>query len=202
MSIQSKSGKMPRDITVTRSGWLVYNDDDDRSINLVMVHRYKRWSHYGGWKPDLLVIMISDDKKQTKVVRYSGSTKMQSIHHDDQGNKLYSSGSLEKCLTENRILDICVAESDASAVVVVSAAGKLRFRYTGPPSTPREAFSPRGITTDSQRNILTSDWYNHRIHIIDKEGHFLRFMHNCGLRYPWVFCGLQGQSLCGWVGHM
>ena len=111
-----------------------------------------------------------------------------SIHHDDQGNELYSSGSLEKCLTENRNLDICVAESDAGTVVVVSAAGKLRFRYTVPPSTPRESFSPRGITTDSQGNILTSDWYNHRIHIIDKKGHFLRFIHNCDLQYPWGLC--------------
>nr|XP_022304494.1 tripartite motif-containing protein 2-like isoform X2 [Crassostrea virginica] len=198
-SIQTKSGSAPSDIAVTRSGGLVYADYWDRSINLVSGTQIQTLITLRGWRPrglcstsseDPLVIMTSDDGKQTKVVRYSGSTETQTIQWDDQGNLLYSSDGLVKLkyLSENRNLDICVADYKAHAVVVVSAAGKLRFRYTGPPSTPWESFCPRGITTDSQANILTSDYDNHRIHIIDQDGHFLRFLHNCGLQDPWGLC--------------
>nr|XP_022327028.1 uncharacterized protein LOC111126577 [Crassostrea virginica] len=197
-SVQTKSGNMPWDIAVTLSGDLVYVDYLDSSIDLVSGTQIQTLITLRGWTPlglcstssgDLLVIMESDDDKQRKVVRYSGSTENQSIQLDEQGKPLYSSGILNlKYLSENRNSDICVADRDADAVVVVSAASKLRFKYTGPPSTPGESFRPHGITTDSRANILTSDWDNHRIHIIDQDGHFLRYIHNFGLQKPWGLC--------------
>ncbi|XP_078311520.1 uncharacterized protein LOC144618759 [Crassostrea virginica] len=131
--------------------------------------------------------MTSDDGKQTKIVCHSHSIEQQHIQWDDQGKKLYTSEG-SKYLDENRNFDICVADSHASAVVVVSAAGILRFRYTGPPSTYRGSFHPFGIPTDSQANILTSDCNNNSIHIIDKDGNFLRFFDTYCLRGPRGLC--------------
>ncbi|XP_078309642.1 uncharacterized protein LOC144618019 [Crassostrea virginica] len=106
---------------------------------------------------ELLVSMTSHNEMQTKVVRYVGSID----HWDDNGQPPYSSDRYTKYLSENRNFDICMADLGAGAVVVVNAAGKLRFRYTGPPSAKQQSFKPLGITTDSRANILTADRDNH-----------------------------------------
>ncbi|XP_078331151.1 uncharacterized protein LOC144624977 [Crassostrea virginica] len=196
-SVQTKSKNWPYGIAVTQSGDLVYTDPRDCSINLVSGTQIQTLITLWGWTPlhpcgtssgDLLVVMESVDNKNTKIVRYSGSTEKQSIQWDEQGKPLYTSLGNTKYLSENRNLDICVTDYAAHAVVVVSAAGKLRFRYTGPPSTLLESFSPLDITSDSLGNILVSDPYNDHIHIIDQDGHFFRYIYNCGLQCPWGLC--------------
>ena len=59
---------------------------------------------------------------------YSRSTEQQTIQKYDQGNPLYTSGPSFKYLSENRKLDICLADYAARAVVGVSVAVYLRFR--------------------------------------------------------------------------
>ena len=181
-------------LAVTRSGDLVYTGFLSKLINLVHGTKVQTLIRLRGCKAinicttssdDLLVLVYTRKiaKRETKVLRYSSSTVKQSIQWDDQGNSLYKC-TVSGYLTENRNLDICVVDGNADAVVVVSADGQFRFKYIGNPySTPR-SFNPLGITTDSRANILIADCDNHRIHIVDQDGNFLRYIDNCGLHQP------------------
>lgn len=194
-SIQTKSGNLPQDISVTRDGELIYVDHEDRSVNLVNNKRIEAVVRLQWWKPrnvcctssgGFLVMMIKDENKQSRVLRYTGSEK-HTFQFNDNGKLLYSSGEM-KYVSENKNQDICVADNKAQAIVVINKNGKHRFSYTGPPSASNESFDPVGITTDNHGQILTTDCRNHRIHILDQNGQFLRFIDNCGLHTPWGLC--------------
>lgn len=179
-AVQTRSGSYPLGIAVARCGDLIYADYLEGSLNIVKNTDTQRVIPMQGWKAcgvctssldDILVVVANDDGKLVKVVRYSGSMEKQSIQFHDSGKPLYSPicAFNFKGISENKNLDICVADSDARALVVVDHAGKLRFRYTG-----FHLFRPYGITTDSQCRILASDFNNLNIHILEEDGSFLR----------------------------
>ncbi|XP_078309522.1 uncharacterized protein LOC144617928 [Crassostrea virginica] len=89
-------------------------------------------------------------------------------------------------ITENTNGDICVSDWNAKTVTMVDRTGRVRFRYDGTPTGIKKSFDPIGIVTDSLSQIIVSDFKNDCIHIIDKNGKFLKCVENCGLHKPWI----------------
>lgn len=197
-TIITSCGTWPADIAWNHTGELLYSDSVARSLKIVKRGPVKNWIKFKFWKPgnicvcfsgDLLVTLCNDEETQVKVVRYSGPTEKQTIQFDEEGKPLYSGNSKIKYISENRNLDVCVADSHAGVIVVVNQAGRFRFRYTGHPNSSKaKPFKPYGITTDSWSQILTSDSDNHCIHILDQTGQFLHYIKNCHLQNPHGLC--------------
>ncbi|XP_052677739.1 uncharacterized protein LOC128158820 [Crassostrea angulata] len=197
-TIITKFWGRPIDIAVDGDGDLLYCDWGTKTVLNVKNEQTEELIRLQVWIPvnlcvtstgDLLVTMYSDDATQSKVVRYTGSNKKQTIQFDDEGKPLYSGNSFMKYITENRNHDICVADYKAGAVMVVNEAGQLIWRYTGHLSTTKsKPFKPQGIATDSQGRILTADSHNHCIHILDQDGQFLSYIDNCDLIDPLGLC--------------
>ncbi|XP_061165866.1 uncharacterized protein LOC133174785 [Saccostrea echinata] len=202
-SIQTKSGKKPNDIAVTRSGHLVYTDSGTRTVNIVENEQVQEVIRLQEWLPynlcstssgDLLVSMNNDDYIQSEIVRYSGSTEKQTIQFDNKGHPLYSFSGC-KYISENRNLDICTADYGLCTVVVVNLDGQLRFRYIGHASLFTGPFDLVGIATDSQSQILISDCNNKCIHILHQDGQFLCYIDNIPLASPFGLFVDAGDNL-------
>lgn len=194
-SIKTRSGNIPRDITVTVFGELVYIDEESRTVNVVKDGKIKEVIKLRGWRPlrvcctssnELWVIMDSDHN-QTKAVRYSGSVEKQIIQSSDNGNPFLAPGYYSKCICENKNGDICFADCIFGVVHVFTPLGKLQFTYNGR-STANELFKPCEIVCDSQSRILIVDNINHRIHILDEDGQFLGYIQSLDLRGPFSLC--------------
>ncbi|XP_061188641.1 uncharacterized protein LOC133196800 [Saccostrea echinata] len=193
--VDTLSGDIPVGLAVTKDEELMYTDRKAKSINIVRngtteVLCKPKWfpgticSTDDG---DFLVAMwngLSGKKKEIKVTRFCKTGVKQDIQYDEKGQPLFKiEGEFTGlAVTENRNGNICVADWNANAVVVVDRRGKPRFKY---PGEGEGLFIPRYITTDSQAHILISDIKNQSVHVLDEDGNVVLLIDNCGFSNPY-----------------
>ncbi|XP_061165750.1 E3 ubiquitin-protein ligase TRIM45-like [Saccostrea echinata] len=171
---------------------LTFAVNDDSNVYIVKDNKVEKYLNCDGWllkglcclrNRNMLVSMRSYDEKQSRVVRFSGSTAIQMIQYGNSKQPLFSCDvSFVLFLTENGNGDICVADYGGSAVVVLDSFGGLRFKYDGNLSSQSKytQFLPMHIAADVNHQILIGDSRNNIVHIIDCNGNFVRYLeHSC-----------------------
>ena len=91
-------------------------------------------------------------------------------------------------------------DESASKVVALDKDYRIRYEYTG--QRDREHFIPRDLCTDNAGRVLVTDTVNNRVHILDRDGHFLQYLltEEQGLSEPWrIDVDSKGNA---WVGEM
>ncbi|XP_062580152.1 uncharacterized protein LOC134242136 [Saccostrea cucullata] len=118
-------------------------------------------------------LSVSTDKTDSKIVRYSSSGDvLQELQYDYQYQPLFKKAVYA---VENGNGDICVADWDKKAVTVVDKFGIFRFSYTGNKSS-KEDINGGSLTTDNMHHIIITDFQNDKIHMLDRDGRFLRYI--------------------------
>ncbi|XP_056015630.1 uncharacterized protein LOC125674334 [Ostrea edulis] len=192
-------GNLHDTVTITSHGMyltvynkhVVYTENDTNTVSRVAADKtIQTMFTTGEWRPygitstasdDLLVCLLKDD--QSKVVRYSGTgTVLQEIQYDSQGQPLYRQPIY---ITENVNGDIIVTDWTKRAVTTVDRLGIFRFSYSG----KDKPFFVCAVTTDPAGHVIVTDIKGDKIHMLDRDGRFLRYIiPDLGIKFPRGVC--------------
>ncbi|XP_078327166.1 uncharacterized protein LOC144623061 [Crassostrea virginica] len=202
-------GHLHRTIPVTDQGMyicmynkqLVYSDmknkavkkisDDDTVVTMFTTGDWKPYGITGSASGDLLVYLQKDD--QCKVVRYSSTgTVLQEIQHDSHCQPLYQDPFY---IAENVNGDIIVTDFKKKIVIVVDRLGIFRYTY----SRKDNVLDASSVATDSVGHVYVTDYQGDKIHMLDRDGRFLRYIiPEGGIKNPRAVCMVgDGEMIVG-----
>ena len=187
----------------TYNGFVVFRDyhekalkkisDDDSVVTMFTTGDWTPYGITGSASGDLLVCLRKDD--QSKVVRYSSTgTVLQEIQYDSQCQPLYLGVWY---IAENVNGDIVVTDFNykKKQVIAVNRLGIFRYTY----SEKESAFYPMGVVTNSFGHVIVTNFSGHKIHMLDRDGQFLRYIiPEGGIKYPRAVCRMEnGEIIVG-----
>ncbi|XP_056021782.1 E3 ubiquitin-protein ligase TRIM36-like [Ostrea edulis] len=160
----------------------VYRVADDKAIHTMFTTG--EWEPYGitsTMSNELLVCLRKDDL--SKIVRYNSTgTVLQEIQYNSQGQPLYGKTNY---VTENINGDIIVTDWKKNAVTAVDRLGIFRFSYSG----RGNEFDVCAVTTDPAGHVIVTDSAGNKIHMLDRNGTFLRYIiPEGGIKEPRAVC--------------
>ncbi|XP_062601975.1 uncharacterized protein LOC134263606 [Saccostrea cucullata] len=186
-------------------GHAVYANRNDNTVKKFINGKEETLFCTKEWKPygmtctaalDFLVCLRTSDETESKVVRYSISCDvLQEIQYDSQYQPLFGKTNY---VVENGNGDVCVADWDKKAITVVDKFGIFRFSYKGNKAL-KENIHGGSLTTDSMRHIIITDYLSNKIHMLDRDGLFLRYIiPDQGIRDPRAVCVVrEGELMVG-----
>nr|XP_022323129.1 protein wech-like [Crassostrea virginica] len=142
--------------------------DDDTVVTMFATGDWEPYGITGSASVDLLVCLRKGD--QSKVVRYSSTgTVLQEIQYDSQCQPLYQYAWY---ITENVNGDIIVTGFKKRIVIVVDRLGIFRYTYSG----RNNDLNASSVATDSVGHVYVTDCKGDKIHMLDRDGRFLRYI--------------------------
>ena len=162
------------------------SDDDDDVVTMFMTGEWEPKGITSSASGDILVCLLKDF--ESKVVRYSSTgTVLQEIQYDSQSQPLYQWAWY---IAENINGDIIV--TDNGVVTTVDGLGTFRYSYSGKESY----FDPYGVTTDSFGHIFVTDSHGNKIHMLGRDGQFLRYIiPEGGIEAPRAACMIDDTEM-------
>lgn len=197
-----------QNIAVSKEGELMYSDYINKSINIVKGSQtHILIESEIGWHPQgifctreghvIVTLRVAGDS-HCKLARYEEGNLVQEIQYDKLGNSLFSRGYKCVYLAENSNGDICASDTNSCSLVVVDKFGDLRYHYCCDPTLHRKPFVPDHIITDSQSQIILSDYVNSCLHIFNHDGKYLKCISHPDLELPVALTIDNDDKL--WVG--
>ncbi|XP_061179598.1 uncharacterized protein LOC133188236 [Saccostrea echinata] len=124
-------------------------------------------------KPDIFKVE-SDSRRLVRHVTLTGDVINEFEYQGDKMTRLFT---LPWRITQNGNTQIYVVNRTSLTsgdLVILSSSGRLISVYPG--RRLKENFTPCDVVCDSYFNVLVSDLYNHRVHLLSPDGEFLKFL--------------------------
>ncbi|KAJ8309404.1 hypothetical protein KUTeg_014278 [Tegillarca granosa] len=195
-----------RGMTITKDGKLLLSTegrikqllDTGEVTDLVQVGRFNANGIYVSDRNEVLVCLYKDDVGELiRRLTPEGQT-IQTISHDKNGSQLFA---WPWYIAETKEGDIWVSDYTEECIIVINNKSEPKFKYNGPSHIKMDKqFYPRGMISNRLGQIVVIDRGNEAVHLVDKDGHFVKFIltKDDGLNGPYSLS--QDNEGTIWVG--